>query len=63
MSPSSPLNVSSEKMKKALQWLSNSLLEHPEKTRASVLEEAELRFDLTPAECNFLHKNFLEPHQ
>ncbi len=31
---------------------------HPEKKRAAVLQEAELRFDLTPVECEFLNTHF-----
>ena len=49
---------SGDKMKKAICWISESLLEHPEKTRKQVIREAELRFDLTPMECQFLDKNF-----
>jgi hypothetical protein len=35
-----------------------TLQQHPKKTRASVLREAEMRFDLTPLECEFLDKHF-----
>lgn len=49
---------SGDKMKKAICWISDTLLEHPEKTRKQVIREAELRFDLTPVECDFLDKNF-----
>lgn len=31
---------------------------HPEKKRSTILQEAELRFDLTPAECEFLDTHF-----
>ena len=49
---------SGDKLKKAVRWISDTLLEHPEKTRKQVIREAELRFDLTPTECEFLDKNF-----
>jgi len=47
-----------EKVRKALCWMSETLLENPEKKRAEVIREAEIRFDLSPAECEFLTKNF-----
>ena len=49
---------SGDKMKKAIRWISDTLLEHPEKRRTQIIREAELRFDLTPVECEFLDKNF-----
>ncbi len=50
--------VNREKIKKALCWLSETLLAQPDRQRAAALKEAELRFDLSPAECAFLDKNF-----
>lgn len=47
-----------EKMKKAIRWMSDTLLNNPAKKRQDVLREAEIRFDLSPAECEFLNKNF-----
>lgn len=58
MSDQSPLTSQSQNVKKALIWLSETLQEHPEKTRSTVLEEATIRFDLSPAECAFVNKNF-----
>lgn len=49
-----------DKVKKALRWMSEELLNHPQKKRDAVLREAEIRFDLSPAECEFLTKNFSE---
>jgi hypothetical protein len=48
----------SDKVKKALRWMSDELLNNPQKKRATALREAEIRFDLSPAECEFLTKNF-----
>jgi len=31
---------------------------NPEKDRCVLLREAEVRFDLSPAECDFLDRNF-----
>jgi len=49
-----------DKVRKALLWLSESLQSSPEKGRQQVLREAELRFDLSPAECRFLDDRFGE---
>ncbi|MFA7382427.1 MAG: hypothetical protein WC001_03175 [Desulfurivibrionaceae bacterium] len=54
------LPAGSDKVKKALRWLSEELLNNPQKKRDTVLKEAEIRFDLSPAECEFLSKNFGE---
>lgn len=50
--------VSSDRVKKALCWMAETIETHPEKKRETILQEAELRFDLSPAECAFLNKNF-----
>ena len=52
------LPTGSDKVKKALRWMSDELLNNPQKKRDTVLREAEIRFDLSPAECEFLTKNF-----
>lgn len=48
----------SEKLRKAIIWISEETLHRPEKARAKILKEAELRFDLNPLECDFLDKKF-----
>lgn len=53
-----PVQSPGDKMKRALCWLSETVQQHPEKTRRQILEEAQIRFDLSPAECTFLEKNF-----
>ena len=58
MSDQSPLRSQSANLKKALQWMAETLQQHPEKKRPSVLREAEIRFDLNPLECEFLDKHF-----
>lgn len=47
-----------DKLRKAVKWLSEMCQEHPERTRASIILEAETRFDLSPKECDFLNKKF-----
>lgn len=58
MSKQAPLQSHADKLKKALAWMAETLQEQPHKKRQSVLQEAELRFDLTPLECEFLDKHF-----
>lgn len=61
MGDQSPLNSQPAKMKKAIQWMAETLRDQPEKERHRIIEEAELRFDLTPLECAFLDSHFNEP--
>lgn len=61
MSEQSPVQTTSTKLKKAIAWMAETLQEHPEKKRQVIVQEAELRFDLTPAECQFLDKHFSTP--
>jgi len=56
----SRLPTGSDKMKKALRWMSEEMLTSPQKKRGAVIKEAEIRFDLSPVECEFLSKNFGE---
>jgi len=53
-----PLQTPSANLKKAICWLGEIMQKHPEKQRDKVIQEAELRFDLTPAECEFVNANF-----
>jgi hypothetical protein len=48
----------SANLKKALCWISETIQSHPEKSRLNIITEAELRFDLTPREGEFLNTNF-----
>jgi len=50
----------SANLKKAICWLGETVREHPERPRDAILTEAQLRFDLTPRECEFLDQNFRE---
>ena len=47
---------SSDKMKKTLCWISEMIKEHPEKNRQQIIREAEMRFDLSPKECDFIDR-------
>ena len=48
----------SANLKKALCWIGETIQSHPEKSRLNIITEAELRFDLTPREGEFLNTNF-----
>ncbi len=50
----------STNLKKAVCWISETVQNSPDKKRDAVIKEAELRFDLTPRECEFLNNNFTE---
>ena len=56
MSAVEELLPSGDKMKKALCWISEMIKIHPEKNRQQVISEAELRFDLSPKECDFIDR-------
>ena len=60
MSTTEELLPEGEKIRKAVRWVSDTLQEHPKKSRKKVLLDAEVRFDLSPKECEFLNKNFGE---
>jgi hypothetical protein len=47
-----------DKLKKALKWISEITRECPDKKREEILKAAEIRFDLSPTECEFLDSNF-----
>lgn len=53
-----PTQVKGDKTRQALTELSYLLEQHPEKSRQTLLQEVEIKFDLTPNECAFLNQNF-----
>lgn len=48
-----------EKLRKAVKWLSDMVRQYPERSRKEIILDAEVRFDLSPKECEFLQKRFL----
>ncbi|WP_035273293.1 hypothetical protein [Desulfogranum japonicum] len=62
MGDGSGLYSHGEKMKKVLCWISEMQELHPEITRVALLQQAEIKFDLCPADCVFLEKNFSKTH-
>lgn len=63
MSQVEEIQPTGDKMKKAITWISATILECPQKRRHTVIEEAQVRFDLSPKECEFLNKNFGDKDQ
>jgi len=54
--PQSP--IATDRLKSAVKALSDLTLEFPEKKRSELLREVELKFDLSPLECQFLENHF-----
>ena len=50
----------SDAIRGALRWLSERRLEDPAAPRMKLIEEAALRFDLSPLETEFLTSNWKE---
>ena len=48
-----------ESIRRAVKWISEVIKEDPYKDRREIIHEAELRFDLSPAECEFLNEKFI----
>ncbi|MBW1719391.1 MAG: hypothetical protein JRJ43_07480 [Deltaproteobacteria bacterium] len=48
-----------ESIRKAVKWISEVTKEYPEKNRKEIIHEAELRYDLSPKECDFLFRKFV----
>ncbi len=60
MSQVEEIRPSGDKMKKTITWISEMVQTHPEKTRQQIICEAEIRFDLSPKECDFLQRQFMQ---
>ena len=61
--PATDLLSISTNLQKAVAWLGKIMQQQPDKQRSKVLAEAELRFDLTPAECEFLRRHFCQANE
>jgi len=44
-----------ERIRKAVRWICETMADQPERDRTAIIREAELRFDLTPRESEFVH--------
>ncbi|MCI5122181.1 MAG: hypothetical protein D3908_13515 [Candidatus Electrothrix sp. AUS4] len=48
----------STNLQKAVQWIGEVMKDSPDTQRNQLVNDAQLRFDLTPAESEFLNHNF-----
>ncbi len=48
-------------IRKALTWIANMQESHPEKKRTEIIKLAEIQFNLSPKDCEFLDRNFTSP--
>ena len=46
-----------DKLQKAIKEFSELVEQHPEKERKKLLQEIELKFDLSPKDCDFLNRH------
>jgi hypothetical protein len=60
MSQVDEIQPSGDKMKKTIIWISEMVQSHPEKSRQQIICDAEIRFDLSPKECDFLQRRSLQ---
>jgi len=60
MSTTEDIKPPGEKLRKTIKWISEMQLSHPEKSRKEVMREAQIRFDLSPKDCEFLNNHFLQ---
>ncbi len=58
MASSLPTQIPGDKLRKAITYFSELLEQKPEISRKDLLNKVELQFDLSPLECEFLHKHF-----
>ena len=49
-----------EELRKAVKWISEARQDEPEKKVSKLIEEACLKFDLTPVDAEFLQKTLKE---
>ncbi len=58
MAAANDIQPSGEKMRQAVKWLSEMTQTYPDKSRQEIIREAEVRFDLSPRESEFLSSKF-----
>ena len=50
--------VVKDKLSHAVKAFSEMIQNHPEKNRDTIMQEVQLKYDLSPMECEFLDKHF-----
>ncbi len=46
-------------VKKAVNWITEEIREHPDSDRATLIDQASQRFGLSPLQAEFLYRQFL----
>lgn len=54
MASTDELQPHGEKMRRTVRWISDTLQLYPHKDRMAVIREAQVRFDLSPREAEFI---------
>ncbi len=55
-----PTQRPGERLRNAICTFSELLQQYPEKSRASLLRQVEIQFDLSPKECHFLNTHLTD---
>lgn len=55
-----PTQVPGDKLKKAITLFSELLENNPEKSRSKIMQEVQMKLDLSPMDCEFLNKHFAQ---
>ena len=50
--------IAQDSLSNAIKTFSELAIKFPDKSRKEILQEIELKFDLSPLECEFLDKHF-----
>lgn len=58
MTTQHPTQCAGDKTRQALAELADLLVKEPSKSRKALLQQVEIKYDLTPKECEFLDRNF-----
>jgi len=60
MSEVEKLQPAGDKMRRVVMWISETVQTYPQKNRLDILREAEIKFDLSPRECEFIETKLNE---
>ena len=60
MSEVEKLQPAGDKMRRVVLWISETVQTYPQKNRLDILREAEIKFDLSPRECEFIETKLNE---
>ena len=51
--------IGQDKLQSAIKALSELVRKYPEKSRSEINHQIQLKYDLSPLDCEFLHRHFL----